>query len=525
MKKSNYTRRDFLKISSLVPLPLLISGFPISALSSSDYGAVENENDKILVLIQLNGGNDGLSTIFHADQYANLQTVRNNIIVPENTIINFHKEYGFHPSLTGMKEVWDTENLGIIQNVGYPNQNRSHFRSTDIWNTATSADEFDNQGWIGRYYDLNYSDYPNGYPNSSNPHPFALTFGKIVSATCQGVNTNYSLSLLDPFNPGNAYVSAEGETPQNCYGDVLSYVNDTVAQTNAFATVIKDAANSGNNLSTKWESLETELAQKLKNVARLISGGLKTKIYIVQIGGFDTHDNQVVENETTTGIHTELLKTLSDAVCAFQDDLNLLQVSNRVVGMTYSEFGRRIRSNSALGTDHGTAAPLFLFGSCVENQILGDHPEIDTQVGIEDGVQMQFDFRDIYATILKDWLGVNISNIQSVLHPEIQILPLFKSGCITSTSIHQQNSDSDIQLQLYPNPESNLLNIEFSANLGLTYITVFDSIGGVVAQRIAEVNSPTLQRISIDIANFATGSYFIHIKNKTTTKTKKFIKN
>ncbi|MBL8004725.1 MAG: DUF1501 domain-containing protein [Candidatus Kapabacteria bacterium] len=525
MKKSNYTRRDFLKISSLVPLPLLISGFPISALSSSGYGAVENENDKILVLIQLNGGNDGLSTIFHADQYANLQTVRNNIIVPENTIINFHKEYGFHPSLTGMKEVWDTENLGIIQNVGYPNQNRSHFRSTDIWNTATSAEEFDNKGWIGRYYDLNYSDYPNGYPNSTNPHPFALTFGKIVSATCQGVNTNYSLSLLDPFNPGNAYVSAGGETPQNCYGNVLSYVNDTVAQTNAFATVIQDAANSGNNQSTKWESLETELAKKLKNVARLISGGLKTKIYIVQIGGFDTHDNQVVENETTTGIHTELLKELSDAVCAFQDDLSLLQVSNRVVGMTYSEFGRRIRSNSALGTDHGTAAPMFLFGSCIENQILGDHPEIDTQVGIEDGVQMQFDFRDIYATILKDWLGVNLSNIQSVLHPEIQILPLFKSGCITSTSIHQQNSDSDIQLQLYPNPESNLLNIEFSANSGQTYITVFDSIGGVVAQQIAEVNSPTLQRISIDIANYATGSYFIHIKNKTTTKSKKFIKN
>ncbi len=525
MKKSNFNRRDFLKISGLVPLPFLISGFPISALSASSYNLVENENDKILVLIQLNGGNDGLSTIFHADQYDNLQAVRNNIIVPENTIINFHQEYGFHPSLTGLKEVWDTDNLGIIQNVGYPNQNRSHFRSTDIWNSATSADEFDNKGWIGRYYDLNYSDYPNGYPNSANPHPFALTFGKIVSATCQGVNTNYSLSLLDPFNPGNAFVSAEGETAQNCFGDVLTYVNDTVAQTNSFATVIKNAANLGNNLSPKWESLETELAQKLKNVVRLISGGLKTKIYIVQIGGFDTHDNQVVENETTTGIHTELLKTLSDAVCAFQDDLNLLQVSNKVVGMTYSEFGRRIRSNSALGTDHGTAAPLFLFGSCVENQILGDHPEIDTQVGIDDGVGMQYDFRDVYATILKDWLGVNMSDVQSVLHPEIQILPLFKSGCITSTSTQQYNSEKDFQLQLYPNPESNLLNVEFSATIGQTSITVFDSIGQVVISRSVEVHTTSKQSMTIDISNYATGSYFIHIKNKTTTKTKKFIKH
>lgn len=438
--KSTISRRDFIKSSALASIPLMLSGFPLFATKKSTAQFSCNDNDKILVLVQLQGGNDGLATIYDANQHANLQAVRSNIILPETSIINFHNEYGFHSAMQGMKDVWDIDCLGIIQNVGYPNQNRSHFRSMDIWNSASSTEDFVSTGWIGRFYDLNHAAYPNGYPNTDNPHPFALTMGKIVSETCQGVNANYSLSLLDPFNPGTALVSAEGNIPANCFGDALSFINNTVSQTNAFASVISNAANAGNNLSTKWNSLQTELAEKLKNVARLISGGLKTKIYVVQLGGFDTHDNQVVDGATTTGIHGELLRELSDAICAFQDDLNLLNVNDRVIGMTYSEFGRRIRSNAALGTDHGTAAPLFLFGSCIANQVLGDHPEIDPQVGTEEGVAMQYDFRDIYATILKNWLGLNDSDVGNVLHPNVQILPLFKSNCISCNTWQPQIS-------------------------------------------------------------------------------------
>jgi uncharacterized protein (DUF1501 family) len=430
MKKSGISRRDFIKSTAMVSIPFTLGGFRLFALSSQNAPLLTDENDKILVLVQLQGGNDGLATIFHSAQYANLNAVRNNIIVPENTILNFHNEYGFHSAMQGMKDVWNMEALGIVQNVGYPNQNRSHFRSTDIWNTASSAEVFEKRGWIGRFYDLDYSDYPNGYPNANNPHPFAITMGKIVSETCEGVNANYSLSLLDPFNPGTALVSAGGDIPNNCYGDALSFVNDTISQTNAFASVISAAANAGNNLSLKWSSLTTELSKKLKNVARLISGGLKTKIYIVQLGGFDTHDNQVVGGATTTGIHSDLLKELSDAICAFQDDLNLLNVDDKVVGMTYSEFGRRIRSNAALGTDHGTAAPVFLFGSCIQNQIMGEHPVIDTQVGIEDGVEMQFDFRNVYGTILSQWLGASETEVKNIIFQDFQALPLFKQGCL-----------------------------------------------------------------------------------------------
>lgn len=516
-------RRDFIKNTAFASIPFAIGGFPLFAAAKPS--ALANiDNDKILVLVQLQGGNDGLATIFDAGQYANLQAVRGNIIIPETSIINFHNNYGFHSAMQGMKDVWNMQSLGIVQNVGYPNQNRSHFRSTDIWNTASSAEDFDTNGWIGKMYDLNYSDYPNGFPNTTNPHPFALTMGKITSETCQGVNANYSLSLLDPFNPGTALVSAGGSIPANCFGDALSFVNDTVAQTNAYASVISTAANAGNNLSTKWGSLTTELSEKLKHVARLISGGLKTKIYIVQLGGFDTHDNQVVSGAANTGIHNDLLKTLSDAICAFQDDLNLLNVDDRVVGMTYSEFGRRIRSNAALGTDHGTAAPLFLFGSCIENQILGDHPVIDTQVGIDEGVPMQYDFRDVYGTVLQNWLGLIQSEVGTVINPNIQTLPLFKSGCIAALGTNNENIDGKFDIKLYPNPSSSIIFIEFANTREGSQIRVFDAKGAQIESLRVQNNSFQNQPFQLNISNYLVGTYFIHIQNNLGSKTKKFVK-
>lgn len=523
MIKIKKSRRDFLKTTALASVPLTLGGFPLYTTASPNSTTVDGDNDKVLVLVQLQGGNDGLATIFHADHYANLNAVRNNIIVPESSIINVQEAYGFHPSMSGMKDVWDAEALGIVQNVGYPDQNRSHFRSTDIWNTASDSADFISTGWIGRFYDINHDEYPNGYPNEDCPHPFALTMGKIVSETCQGVNANYSLSLLDPFNPGTALVSAEGDVPSDCFGDALSFVNETVAQTNAFASVIMDAADAGNNLSNKWESLETELARKLKNVSRLISGGLQTKIYIVQIGGFDTHDNQAVADETTTGIHANLLQEVSDAICAFQDDLVQLGVDDRVVGMTYSEFGRRIRSNAALGTDHGTAAPMFLFGSCVAPNILGDHPEIDTAVDDQEGVAMQYDFRDIYGTVLKDWLGLAENDVMNVLYPEFQTLPLFKESCLMTTST-TNTTQQKVEINAYPNPTMDQVQLKYYSIDRQSTISVFDSAGGLLMNRAVSGNVSSQHQVIIDLSAFSTGSYFIHIRNRSFSKTKKVVK-
>jgi uncharacterized protein (DUF1501 family) len=522
-KNQKLNRRDFIKLSSIASasLPIALSGFPIYAKDKPKNYQFLSENNNVLVLIQLQGGNDGLNTVFNLNQYDNLQSVRSNIIIPENDLLTIDGTTRFHPSMTGIKEIWDQEKLSVIQNVGYPNQNRSHFRSTDIWNSASDADEYISSGWIGRYFDVNHSTFPENYPNENNQDPFAITIGKVVSETCQGVNANFSMALEDPENPGTALVSNTGASPENCYGNALDFVNDTVKQTNAYADVIKKAASAGNNLSEKYT--DSSLNQKLKQVAKLISGGLKTKVFVVQYGGFDTHDNQVVEGETNTGEHAELLQKLSDAIAAFQDDLELLNIDKKVIGMTYSEFGRRIRSNAGFGTDHGTAAPLFLFGTCAKNQILGDAPEIDTQVDEQEGVQMQFDFRNIYSTILTDWLGATKQESKTVLFDEFDTLPLFKSGCSAALSTNDILFDK-AEINIYPNPTSGFINIKFFGTNEVTKIMLYNAIGGVVKPITNKTYSSTQHSLKIDISSLPRGNYFVHYQTQGTYMAKKILK-
>ncbi len=522
-KNQKLNRRDFIKLSSIASasLPIALSGFPIFAKDKPAAYQLSTENDNILVLIQLQGGNDGLNTVFDLNQYDNLQSVRSNIIIPENELLTVDSTTRFHPSMTGIKDIWEQEKLGIIQNVGYPNQNRSHFRSTDIWNSASDVNDYISSGWLGRFFDVNHATFPENYPDENNPDPFAITIGRVVSETCQGTNSNFSMALEDPENPGTALVSNTGSIPDNCYGDALGFVNDTIKQTNAYADVIKKAANSGNNISNKYNN--QSLSKKLKTVAQLISGGLKTKVYIVQIGGFDNHNDQVVEGETKTGKHAGLLEQLSDAMAAFQDDLKLLNIEDKVLGMTYSEFGRRIRSNAGLGTDHGTAAPLFLFGNCAKNQILGDAPEINTQVDEKEGVQMQYDFRNIYSTILTDWLGATKQEATTVLFDNFDALPLFKSGCSAALSSEEFLLDKN-EIKVYPNPSSDFINIKFFGSNERLKITLYNSIGAVVKEVTNKTYSSILHSIQVDIQSLAKGNYFVHYQTRGISKTKKLLK-
>lgn len=524
MKKyQKLNRRDFIKLSSIASasLPIALSGFPVFAQNQPKSYQFSTENDNVLVLIQLQGGNDGLNTIFDLNQYDNLQAVRSNIIIPESELLTINGSTRLHPELLGIQEIWHQEKLGIIQNVGYPNQNRSHFRSTDIWNSASDENEYISSGWIGRFFDVNHSTFPENYPNENNPDPFAITIGKVVSETCQGTRVNFSMAIEDPENPGTALVSNTGNIPNNCYGNALTFVNDTIKQTNAYADVLKKAANSGNNLSTKYTS--SKLSEKLKQVAKLISGGLKTKVYVVQIGGFDNHDNQVVAGETNTGKHANLLKELSDAMAAFQDDLNLLNIDDRVLGMTYSEFGRRIRSNAGLGTDHGTAAPLFVFGNCAKNQVLGDAPEIDTQVDDNEGVQMQYDFRNVYRTVLTDWLGASKQEANSILFDEFDALPLFKSGCSAALSTDDVLLSTS-EIKVYPNPTTDFINIKFFGTNEPLKITLFNSLGAVIKTITHQKYSSIQHSIRVDISSLPSGNYFVHYQTRGISKTKKLLK-
>ena len=527
MKKSKkLTRRDFIKLSTIATasLPITLSGFPLFASEKPAGYQFLEDNENILVLVQLQGGNDGLNTVYNLSQYDNLQSVRSNIIIPDTDLLTLNDEISIHPSMTGIKEIWDQENLSIIQNVGYPDQNRSHFRSSDIWNSASSADEYVSSGWLGRFFDQNHSEFPENYPDTANPHPFAITLGKVVSETCQGTNANFSMALSDPENPGTALVSNTGEIPSNCYGDALNFVNNIIIQTNAYGEAITNADSLGNNLSTKYEnSNNNKLAGKLKNVAKLISGGLKTKVYIVQLGGFDNHNNQVEEGNATVGKHSDLLKELSDAIAAFQEDLKLLNIHDKVIGMTYSEFGRRIRSNASLGTDHGTAAPLFLFGECAKNQVLGDAPQIDTAVDEKEGVQMQYDFRNIYSTLLTDYLGATKQEATSVLFDDFSALPIFKEGCAAALST-KDFLLQELEINVYPNPTIDNINITFIGNNENVKITLYNNIGAVVKQITNQKYSAIQHHVTADMRNLLKGTYFLHYQFKGISKTKKILK-
>ena len=353
-------RRKFLhNTGSAITLPILLNGLNVGVIKKSSFFNSMIDSDRVLVLINLVGGNDGLSMIIPKDQQSQLAMVRPDLKIPDASILDIEDTVGLHPVMTGIQNLYQQEFVSIVQSVGYPNQNRSHFRSTDIWSTASPSDEVWKTGWLGRHFEQDHAEFPDGYPNNDNPDPFAITIGALVSDTCQGTIANFSMAILDPANLTTLATGGEDEVPDTPYGEQLTFLRTAIDQTNQYSDTITTAANAGTNMAAY--PADNRLAKQLEVVANLISGDLKTNVYVVSLGGFDTHANQVDGDSSTTGQHAALLNTLSEAIASFQEDINLQGLGERVLGMTFSEFGRRIRANDSLGTDHGTAAPLMPF--------------------------------------------------------------------------------------------------------------------------------------------------------------------
>ncbi|MEO0733882.1 MAG: hypothetical protein AAFZ52_13680, partial [Bacteroidota bacterium] len=271
-------RRNFFRTTGALSLSsLLTSGLAADPLSFFSALALNSTNDRILVLIRLAGGNDGLNTVIGLDQLDNLSVVRSNVVIPAEQVLPLTTTTGLHPSMTGMQEMYNNGLLGIVQAVGYPNQNRSHFRSTDIWTSASAANETVSTGWLGRYLDEGHPEYPTGYPNEDFPYPLAITMGNVVSETCQGINSTFSQAVRNPYNFN--YIAPGGNTalPDNNYGTEVSFVRQLIGQSNAYGAVVKEAAQLGENLV---EYPDNSLGDQLKNIATLISGGLGTRIYV-----------------------------------------------------------------------------------------------------------------------------------------------------------------------------------------------------------------------------------------------------
>ncbi|MEP6793337.1 MAG: DUF1501 domain-containing protein [Saprospiraceae bacterium] len=508
-------RRNFLRTGALTSVPVLLNGMKLGAVPFPFMYGAGPENDRVLVLIQLSGGNDGLNCVIPVDQYSALSVLRPNILIPETSVLPIETSLGLHPAMTHMQQLYQDGKMGIVQGVSYPNQDRSHFRSTDIWTSGSSATEYVSTGWLGRYFYNSYPEYPEGYPNADHESPFALTMGSLVSETCQGPITNFSLALNDPFALKPLDEGEIGNFPDNNYGKELRFLIDAIAQTNAYSDVILNAAEGGaNNVDYPTTN---RLAGQLKNVALLISGGLKTKVYIVSLGGFDTHSGQT-DDDHTQGNHATLLGQLSEAMGLFQQDLKLAGLDEKVITMTFSEFGRQIKSNDSVGTDHGTAAPLMLFGPCVKPGVLGDNAQIDTGADPQEGVALQYDFRSVYGTVLKDWLGMSEKDVKAILSPDIQFLPLIE-GCSIFTAI-QNEVFKDVHFKIYPNPAANNTTLEWLSNGEPWSATMMDKWGHAIKSWTGSkgVNSLVSQKVNLpDVPN---GHYFIHLKqgNQSVTR-------
>ena len=499
-------RRSFIKNLSLasLSLPFISNGFGMQAITKKLFGSSKNAEDRVLIIIRLNGGNDGLNMIIPLDQYDNLMIQRPNIILPQNQILSLTNSVGIHPIMTGMKTMFDQGKLTVVQNVGYPEQNRSHFRSSDIW-TSGSLDINQTSGWMGRYFESEQANFPEDYPNIDFPDPFAISMGSELSTTCQGLMGNFSHAVSDPFNAANL-LETSVENDGTYYGSQIEYIATMLNQTNEYGNQISVASNSGNSLSTLYDPTNS-IAVQLKYIAQMISGGLKTKVYILNINGFDTHDSQVLQTNTTQGEHADLLKKLSDAIAAFQNDLQLLGLEERVAGMTFSEFGRQVASNGSFGTDHGDAAPLFLFGKCVNSGIIGPNPQINNQIDGQSGVEMEIDFRDVYASILKDWFEVPVSSIQNLFEHNITFINVL-SGCTLGLS---EDESLDLKNIVFPNPTPSNCTLKITTLNERVSVYIYSITG----QMIKEIGSKDLSEgthlIPCETSELPAGNYLIQV--------------
>lgn len=403
----------------------------MQALASSPLAGQGEESDHVLVLVQLSGGNDGLNTVIPLEFYDTYYAARTNIALPQDKVLRLSglDTTGLHPAMPEMQQLFGEGKLAIIQGVSYPQPNFSHFRATDIWLTGADAGQVLPTGWAGRYLNEEYPRFPQNYPNAGMPDPLAIQIGSLVSPALQGPALTMGMAISNP----NSFYDLINETPRPVAntraGDQIAYIREMAVKTDQYAGVIKKAAQKVTKQSDKYPAPgKNPLADQLKIVARLVAGGLKTKVYLVSMGGYDTHARQVEPADTTTGNHAKLLARLSEAIGAFQDDLRFLQASQRVVGMTFSEFGRRIKSNASGGTDHGTAAPVFVFGEQVQGGIIGNNPLIPAVAAVGDNIALQHDFRAIYGTLLTRWFGAEEREVEAALLKEYPALPLIKGA-------------------------------------------------------------------------------------------------
>jgi len=380
-------RRRFLQAGSLASASLFVPKF-LKALENSTHAMVPPGN-KVLVIIQLSGGNDGLNTVipYRNDIYYKL---RPSLGIQREKALSLTDETGLHPAMVGMKALYDDGGMGILQNVGYPNPDRSHFRSMDIWQSASDAADYWGNGWVGRYLDAQCKDCDKPVQ--------ALEIDDTLSLAMKG-EFQKGLAFNDPGRLSAGMNAGLYKDLMHQHKDEehnVDYLYKTLGATLSSASYIQKQFKT---YDTKEDYPSTHLGKSLRTISKLIMSDISTKVYYVSHGSFDTHVNQQSQQQN-------LFQQLDDAVTVFARDLKNNNRFQDVVVMTFSEFGRRVAQNASNGTDHGTANNMFLIGGGLKQQgLLNEGPDL---VNLKDGdLQYKVDFKRVYATLLNKWLGAD----------------------------------------------------------------------------------------------------------------------
>ena len=429
----NWSRRNFLRNLGIVGgTSMLLGKIPVSAIGASPLTAalMNSEEDRILVLVRLKGGNDGLNTIIPIFDYGLYATRRPNIRIRENETISLNNSFAIPNALGDVMPFWNEGAMRVIHNVGYPQANLSHFRSTDIWASASDANVNDTSGWLGRYLTDVYPNYLENPPEI----PPAIQIGNNGSIAFNNMeNVNHSVVVENPDRlreiAENGALYPLTDLPDCLQGEQLGFLRTVANSTFVYAEKISTAYDTGANVIEYPAG--NPLAAQLSIVARLLKGGLGTKIYTVTLDGFDTHAGQI-------GAHAQLMRYLGSAMNAFYSDLSASGWADKVLSMTYSEFGRRVEQNASNGTDHGTAAPILLFGAALNgNGFIGQNPDL-RDLDMNGNLKHQIDFRQVYASVLENWLCVDSTTVDMVLGRNYERLDL-GFECNTSVSVAEAN--------------------------------------------------------------------------------------
>lgn len=473
-----WNRRNFLKSSSLMGLgSMMLGGSAVSAFSPSPLLANLNsvENDRILVLIRLDGGNDGLNTIiprFNSTYYS----LRPNIAVQEADLTSLDvggvaSGYGLNNLMSDLMPMWNDGKMAVVQSVGYEDANLSHFRSSDIWASASDPEEYWDTGWIGRLNDNLYPSYLEAPPVV----PPALQIGSTTNLVFRSPNEQMALVIN---NVTEFYqIASTGQLyDTNGLGDCapeleLAYLRQTANNAFRYSEALREAYNGSSNVASY--PADDLLGEELSIIARLIKGNLGTKIYMVTIGGFDTHDNQ-------PGEHPQLITSIAQSVKAFYDDLQATNQDSQVLTMTFSEFGRTIDENGSQGTDHGNGAPLLMFGDGVTG-LHGDAPDFSNYDQYYRWYDGTTDFRSVYATVLQDWLCVDPTVVDYVLGEHYNTIPGLVPACTPSLG------SNDVAVLLGHNPSK--------TNIGQIEIKYSIKVRGVVRVQILNLSGNPLRTL------------------------------